>query len=140
MAKRRRAKKLPPGTPIGIENPLSVVPMQPAAVERKVDSEGNIHLRLMVPPKGIVKFVARWFNYDYSRKLQLDEYGSFFYNMVDGSTTMRTIVERMVKKIGGNRKEVEESVILFAKKLMVMNMLALEIPEEALLRSRNEQS
>lgn len=140
MRKRRRAKKLPPGTPIGIDSPLSVVPMQPETVERKFDSEGNIHLRLTVPPKGFVKFIARWFNYDYSRKLQLDEYGTFFYNMVDGSTTMKTIVEHMVEKIGGDRKEVEESVILFAKKLMVMNMLALEIPEEALLRSRNEQS
>ena len=137
---KRRAKPLPPGTPLGIRDPLAVVPVQPATVERKEDSQGHVHLRLNAPPRGIVKFVAKWLHYDYSRKLQLDEYGSFFYNMVDGATPLKTIVAKMTKKIGGNPEEVEKSVILFAKKLMVMNMLVLEIPESALLRSPNEQS
>ncbi|MHB9134098.1 MAG: hypothetical protein ACYDBB_23760 [Armatimonadota bacterium] len=114
-----------------IPDPFAVIPIKPEQVELKRDSHGMIHLRLHATPKGLAKKIAEMVGYDYTRKLELDEYGTFYYSHVDGETTLETIVAHMTEKLGNTRKETEKAVILFTKKLMVMNMLALKIPHTA---------
>jgi len=119
-----------PPPPI-ITDPFAVIPVQPDTVERKQDSQGNIHLRLSVQPKGMVKKVADWLGYDYTKKIQLDEYGTAYYSQVDGQTTLDTIINHMTDKLGTSRDDTEGMVVLYTKKLMTMNMLALIVPENA---------
>jgi hypothetical protein len=114
-----------------IRDPFAVIPVQPDNVDQRRDSSGMIHLRLRIEPEGLAKKVAEWLRYDYARKIELDEYGTFFYSHVDGQTTLDAIAERLAEKLGVERPEAEEAVILFTKKLMTMNMLALKVPESA---------
>ena len=44
--------------------------------------------------------------------------------------TLKVIVDGMVAKTQKSRKEVEEAVILFTKKLMTMNMILLVVPQD----------
>jgi hypothetical protein len=113
-----------------IRDPFAVIPMKPDAVEMKTDSAGHVHLRLHAAPKGFGATVARWLGYDYTRKLELDDMGSAFYRQVDGVTTLNAIVDAMAAHLDRPRGEAEQLVVLFTKKLMVMNMLALIVPEE----------
>ena len=123
------AKKQPKGPIIG--NPFAAIPVQPENVDLRRDSQGMVHLRLRIEPQGFAKKMAEWLRYDYARKIELDEYGSFYYSQVDGVTPLDHIINSMAEKLGTGRDEAEEAVVLFTKKLMTMNLLALMVPESA---------
>lgn len=129
MPKSRRHARTTPG-PV-ITDKFSVIPIQPEQVECKRDSRGMLHLRLNAPPKKLSQKIAGLLGYDYTSKLELDEYGTFYYEQVDGETPLDEIVTRMTEKLGVDRETTAEKVVLFTKKLMVMNMLALKIPQGA---------
>lgn len=112
-----------------IRDPFAVVPVRPERVEMRFDSKGNIHLRLHAEPGGNVGEVAKKLGYDYTRKLELDRYGTEYYKCVDGETTLGGIVKVMSKKFKKSRKQMERSVILFTRKLMQMNFIVLRIPD-----------
>lgn len=114
-----------------IADPFAVIPLQPENVSVRRDSRGNIHLRCLPPLNKMQRRVAEWLGYDYSRKIELDEHGTLYYGFVNGTSSLRTIVDRMITTSGRDRKTVEEGVIVFTKKLMIMNMLALKVPEAA---------
>jgi hypothetical protein len=124
-------RKKPPATRAAIADPFGVIPLQPEDVAVRRDSQGHIHLRRFPPLSRLQQRVATWLRYDYSRKIELDEHGTLYYGLVNGSHTLRTIVDQMTAASGRDRKIVEEGVIVFTKKLMTMNMLALKVPETA---------
>ena len=114
-----------------IRDPLAVVPFVPPGVELKRDEQGLVHLRQCFPVMGLRKKLAEKFGFDYSRKVALDEHGTLYFSLVDGKRTLREIMDGMTAKLGRSRKEVEESVMLFTKKLMTMNMIALQVTPES---------
>lgn len=111
-----------------IVDPFAVIPLRPAAVELKRDSTGHIHLRRQPELKKWHAKVAAWLNHDYSRKIELDDWGTLFYGMVDGIHTLRQIADQMIAQSKRDRQEVEQGVILFTKKLMTMELLELKVP------------
>jgi hypothetical protein len=114
-----------------IADPFAVIPVQPPDVAARRDSRGNLHLRHMPRIDGLRRRVAGWLGYDYSRKIALDEHGTLYYSLVDGTRNLRAIVDRLMEASGRDRKAVEEGVVLFTKKLMTLNMLVLNVPESA---------
>jgi len=124
------AKASQPQRPL-IADPFAVIPVQPDDVDQRRDSSGMIHLRRRVEPKGFTKKVADFLRYDYARKIELDENGTFYYSQVDGETPLSVFVDKLAEKLDVERKQAEEAVILFTKKLMTMNMIALKVPESA---------
>ncbi|MDP6631494.1 MAG: PqqD family protein [Kiritimatiellia bacterium] len=106
---------------------FAVIPLLSETVELRRDSDGNAHLREAPNLNGLRKKVVELLGHDYSRKVQLDEYGTLFIDMVDGSNRLSDIVDRMVAEFGKERKDVEEGVVLFTKKLMTLNMLKLKV-------------
>jgi hypothetical protein len=120
-------KKSPPPAPV-INNPLAVVPLKPANVEVRTDSAGCIHLKMTPPLKPLKRKVAQWLRYEYSAKVELDAYGSYFYSLVDGEQTLSSIVDAMALKLGKSRKETASTVVAFTKSLMTRSLLVLKVP------------
>ena len=89
-------KTPPPARPI-IKDPFAVIPLQPEDVTVKRDSRGVIHLRRLQPISGPMRRLAGWLRYDYSRKIALDENGTLYYELVDGTRTLRAIADRMTR-------------------------------------------
>lgn len=114
-----------------VKDPYSVIPLKPDNLEIKYDSHGMMHLRLSQEPEGFLKHLVRWLRYDYSRKLELDEYGTAYYSMVDGKTSLKQIIDKMNSKFDKSRDEIEKAVILFTKKLMQMQLILLKVPTSA---------
>lgn len=114
-----------------VRDPLAVIPTQPENVDQRRDSNGMIHLRLRIEPQGFAKKIAELLRYDYARKIELDEYGTFYYSQIDGETTLDQIIEKMRTRLNTDRKQAEEAVVLYTKKLMTMNMIALKVQESA---------
>ena len=120
-----------------IADPLAVIPRRPENVEMKRDSRGMVHLRVWEEPKGFKKTVARWLHYDYSRKIELDEHGSCYYEQVDGVKTLKEIIAAMMARFGQSRDEASQSVLLFTKQLMAKNLLQLVVPDGACARKND---
>ena len=114
-----------------IRDRLAVVPLIPANVEAKRDSQGLIHLRQSVRVNRVRRKLAEVFGFDYSRRIALDAYGTLYFGLVDGKRTLREIIEGMAPKLGGDKNEIEQSVILFTKKLMSMRMIDLEVTPDS---------
>ena len=127
LRSRKAGSKGPP-RPV-IRDPFAVVPLLPDNVELRRDSVGNAHLRMRPKLKALRLKVAEWLRYDYTRKVELDESGTLFVGMVDGRNRLYDIVDHMVAISGRERKDVEEGVIIFTRKLMTMNMIVLKIEQ-----------
>ena len=126
----RSSRKAPPLRP-AIRDPFEVVPLRPDNVDVRRDSHGLIHLRLRKAIKGLKHRLADLLGYDYTRKVELDKYGTLYYSLIDGARTLREIVERMGSETEQPVAEIERQVILFTKKLMTMNMVLLKVPANA---------
>jgi hypothetical protein len=111
-----------------VGDPLGAIPLKPENVQTKTDSRGVMHLRMTPPLTHLHRKVAKWLGYDYSAKVELDEYGTFFYSLVDGERTLNAIVDAMAQKLSKSRKETAMTVVAFTKSLMTRNLLLLKIP------------
>jgi hypothetical protein len=121
--------------PVRIKDPFAVVPIKPDLVDLRRDSRGRIHLRLNVPVRGVRKWLSDRLGYDYTRKVELDENGTLYYNLVDGAHTLREIADALSAHAQTEPAEMEKWVVLFTKKLMIENLVLLKVPPEAQLRS-----
>jgi hypothetical protein len=110
-----------------LKDPFDAIPIIPESVEIREDREGNVQLRVPQDLGRMREKVADWLGQDHSSKVALDEHGSFFIRQIDGERDLKMIVDAMVEHSGRARKDVEEGVVLYTKKLMTKNMLALKI-------------
>lgn len=108
-------------------DPLAAIPLKPTNVELREDSQGCLHLRLTPPLGPVQRKVAGWLGYDYTRKLTLDEHGTFYYRLVDGQHSLAAIVDELARKLGQDRRDVATMVVTFTKMLMTRNMVVLKI-------------
>lgn len=113
-----------------LQDPLEAVPFIPDTVELREDSEGNLQMRTTPPMKGLRARAANWLGQDQSTKVALDEHGTFFIRQIDGEKDLNEIVDAMVTQSGRSREDVEAGVILYTKKLMIKNMMALRVARE----------
>ena len=122
-------RKKPAPVPIAMRNanPLAAIPLKPANVELREDSQGCLHLRLTPPLGPVQRKVATWLRYDYTRKLTLDEHGTIYYRLVDGQHSLAAIVDELAQKLGQDRRDVATMVVTFTKMLMTRNMVVLKI-------------
>ena len=108
-------------------DPLAAIPLKPENVELREDSSGCLHLRL-TPKLGLwQRRIATWLRYDYSRKLELDETGTRYYRLADGTHTLASIIDELAAQLGRDRREVTTMVVTFTKLLMTRNMIVLKI-------------
>ena len=126
------AKKKPP---VRIADPFAVIPLKPENVELRRDSRNMIHLRISAPLSGTRRWLSAHLGYDYNKRVELDENGTLYYSLVDGTHTLRDITDALAEKTGTPAQEMEKWVILFTKKLMTTNLVVLKVPAEAQLRS-----
>jgi len=108
-------------------DPLAAIPLQPANVELRADSNGRLHLRLTPKLGPWQRRVAAWLRYDYTRKLELDETGTQYYRLADGARTLTAIIDELSTQLGKDRREVAAMVVTFTKMLMTRNMIALKV-------------
>jgi hypothetical protein len=110
---------------------LDAVPFIPESVEMKEDSAGNLQMRVEQKLSRLRTRVANWLGQDHSIIVALDEHGSFFIRQIDGQKDLRQIVDAMVENSGRSREDVEAGVMLYTKKLMMKNMIALKLRENS---------
>lgn len=109
-------------------DPLSAIPLRPADVDLRRDSQGCIHLRRKEPVGPWLARVAQWLRYDFTRTLALDEHGTRFYDAINGETSLRDIARQLGESTGRPQAEVEQGVIAFTRTLMTRHLIELRLP------------
>jgi len=111
----RRKGKVPK---ITREQMLGSKPIRNQAVIWEKDEDGEILIRIPREEYGWkIKLLSKFFYIPKERKISLDEVGSQVWEMCDGETSVKDIIDTLRKKYKLNRKEAEISLITYLREL-----------------------
>ena len=110
-----------------IHDPLSAVPLIPEHVDMRKNDDGIVYLRSQPTVKGLRDNLTKILKQDYSRKVELDKYGSFCYALVDGRHNIKYIAEQFAEWTKQDQHEANLQIITFFQELMKKNLIALQI-------------
>jgi hypothetical protein len=105
-----------------------VVQNQRLRVERSAEGVITLYAPFQAPP--FIQRIARWFGAPAragEAKIELDEIGSFVWDLCDGTRTVREMVAGLAEKYKLNRKEAEAALISFLRTLAGRNLVAIVI-------------
>ena len=111
---------------------LSAIPVRNQQIEEIRGEDGEVVLRVPRRKSWWVSIVTAVFYVPDSKKVGLDELGSYVWNMLDGHTTVREIIDRFSEKYRLSRKEADVSVVEYLRQLARKGYIGLAVPEDAL--------
>lgn len=105
-----------------------IVPNEAIPVTR--ESSGLVSLEVPFAPSTLIEKAARFLGGSTAtRRIELDEVGSFVWEMFDGRTTVREMIDRMSQQYKLNRREAEVSLTAFVKTLAGRQLVVVLVPE-----------
>lgn len=93
-------------------------------LERQPD--GTLHLVVRMPRRS--GLFARFLPPIVEKRVQLDELGSFVFDQIDGTRSVREILDAFVARYRNNRREAEYMVTTFLRQLTERRLITLVIP------------
>ena len=112
------------------EQSLAAVPVRNAAVRDERGDDGKIVLRVPVKRTGVWKALGRVLNVpEADRRVELDELGTFVWELCDGKTDVRAIIERFSRRFKLNRKEAEVSMVAYLRTLARRRLVGIMVAE-----------
>ena len=111
------------------EQSLASMPVRNPAVGAEKDDDGQVCIN--VPRKRTlwVNVLAKVFYVPDGRKIELDELGTYVWDLCDGQTSVRSIIKKFAKKYRLNRKEAEVSMVSYLKQLAKKGLIGIQVPE-----------
>ena len=105
-----------------------------AAVNRSMkatrDDKGIVTVSVPMPPIQLPRFLAKRLPADGGdRKIYLDEIGSFVWDMCDGETTVRQMIQTLAERYKVNRKEAEVALTQYLRTLAGKGLIAILVPK-----------
>lgn len=108
---------------------LAARPLRNPLLEWTRDEEGMALLRLPRKESWWVKVLARVFYIPKGKTFSLDEPGSFVWELCDGTTPIRTIIQRFAERFKLTRKEAEVSTLQYFRLLAQKGFVGLAVDE-----------
>lgn len=125
--KRRRKDQ----AEIDVRQALTAVPCVTDAAEARSDSRDLIQIRMELSPvSGVRRFLARRLGWKQVVRINLDEYGSFFWRQIDGVRPLGEIARRMAGQYSLARAEADKAAIAFTRTLMLRHVVYLKVPQD----------
>jgi hypothetical protein len=117
--------------PLSREQSLGSVPLRNAAVEAERTDDGEV--RLAVPRRDAcwVRVLARVLYVPKSRRVTLDELGSYVWDLCDGQHSVRQIIHALSERYRLHRKEAEVSVVAYLRLLTKRDLIGIAVLREA---------
>ncbi len=107
--------KIPP--PADREAVFRLRPVRNSAITWTTNDTGEAILSVPRRQDRVGKIVGAWFKVPNTRGVELDEVGTFVWNLCDGDNTVESIVKKTSHQYRMNRREVEVSVTTFLQML-----------------------
>jgi hypothetical protein len=96
---------------------LRLLPLRNSVIEWQENAQGEAELTIPYRKDRWARVVAFVVQLPEARKVQLDEVGTFVWNLCDGQHSVEAIVRAMIKEYKMNRAEVEASVARYLQML-----------------------
>lgn len=111
------------------EDPFAATPVVAPDVEVRKDNCELVQLRRPVPPKTpLGSALNRWFNYQRTIRINLDERGTDFWDLIDGTRDLHAIERKLRSRYGLKSDESKYATIEFTKTLMTRGLICLQVP------------
>lgn len=95
------------------------------------DAEGVATLYVPFRASKLVETMCRWFRVPPSEaRFELDEVGTFVWDMCDGTLPIREMVEQLSGRYKLSRKEAEASLTIFLRNLVRRGLILIVVPKE----------
>ena len=112
------------------EQSLASVPVRNAAIREECREDGTLLLRVPIRRTGVWKALGRVLNVpEADRRVELDELGTFVWELCDGKTDVRAIIERFSRRFKLNRKEAEVSMVAYLRTLARRRLVGIMVAE-----------
>lgn len=98
-------------------------------VKRSKDGLVTLGVPLRAPPL-LRKILGRHAGETSERDIELDEIGSVVWEMCDGKTTIRNMIQHLSERYKLNRKEAEVSLTAFIRSLAKKGLVAIIVPKK----------
>ncbi|WP_419785798.1 PqqD family protein [Pseudodesulfovibrio sp.] len=125
-----RKKKPAPVMPRG--QALSMVPVRNRAVEEEPAGDGLVRLSYPLAIKPwfgkVADAVGLWDGRPMTKTVELDELGTFVWNLIDDSRSVRDIAEAFTKRYQVQPREAELSVTAFIRTIGQRGIIGLRDP------------
>lgn len=109
---------------------MASMPIRNPMLKVETDDDGIVHLSIPRKDAWWVKLLSRVFYVPKRRKLALDELGSCVWELCDGETTVRSLIDKFCKKYKLNRKEAEVSMVTYLKQLAKKGLIGIQVPKD----------
>ena len=127
---RRQRKDRALGVARGAWQPLDAVPLPAEGVSARLDDQSLVQLNKRGTPRpGLYRLAARLFRYRYNVRVNLDERGSYFWQLMDGRRSLQQIADGLARKCSLDAEQSREAVMLFTEALMLRRLICLQTPE-----------
>ncbi|WP_243359273.1 PqqD family protein [Fundidesulfovibrio terrae] len=106
---------------MGRERSLAMLPARSKLVREEILDGGVVRLTYLSAYKpwfaGLARRMGAWDGRPLERKLDLDELGTFCWNLIDGARPVKDMAEVLAEKYGLPAREAELSVAAFLREL-----------------------
>jgi hypothetical protein len=124
--KRRKIKHL---GQLGLSDPLAVTPEAEQGVDARIDEQNLLQLRRRFTTRGgIYGWISRKLRYRHEVRINLDERGTRFWQLMDGRRSLDAIAAALGREFDLEQSKAREAAILFTKMLMTRHLVYLRVP------------
>ncbi len=125
-----RLKLKQPGGGLTREQILHIWPVRNPALKTYFSEDGLVTFELPRRKDWMGKLLGFLFSVPESKPVQLDEVGTFVWNLCDGDHTVGDIVAALTAEYKLNRREAEVSLTQYLQQLAKRGIIAFAIPRE----------
>lgn len=128
---RQQAATQPKSSSSQVPDPLDAIPVVPAEVDAKRDAKGCFQIRRKIMmKKGLGNWISGKFNLERFRRINLDGFGSTYWEQVNGRRTLRDIMVTLMAQYGWTEVEAKKAVIDFTAELMRRGLIIINLKSE----------
>lgn len=118
--------------PLSREASFESRPLQNPDIKVDRSDDGSALLRLPTNPKRWVRLLARAMRIEnLERKVSLDELGTYVWDMCDGKTSVRKMIQRFAARYKLSRKEAEVSIVQYLRTLAKRGIIGILVPQDS---------
>lgn len=115
-----------------MDNPLHAIPLIAPGVEARLDSRGLVQVRkVQLYSGGWSQRLAYRLGWRADLHVQLDEYGTFYWQQINGENSLGQIAERFATRFGRSLSDSRYAVVKFTRDLMDRRLIQLHHPSGA---------
>ncbi len=109
---------------------LAATPIRnPQAAQRRL-ARGGLELSVPMARTRLARWLSRSGGKPIIRKFELDELGVQVWRMMDGHTTVRTMIEKFASDHQLNLREAEVSMLAYLRTLTERGIMVLALPDD----------